>query len=200
MHYKKSPCTIVLLAVNTAVFIVLSFIGMTEDAYFMLDHGAMYAPLFQQGEYYRLFTSMFLHFSFSHLINNMLMLGVLGSQLEQVTGSVRYALLYAGSGIAGNLLSLAAEIHSGEYAVSAGASGAVFGVMGALLYVAVRNHGRIGTVSGRGIMIMAGLTLYYGFTSTGVDNFAHIGGFAAGVILALFLYRKRDTKECAGIF
>ena len=64
------------------------FRGMTEDAYYMLQNGAMYLPLFQEGEYYRLFTSIFLHFGFSHLVNNMLMLGVMGWQLELTIGKI----------------------------------------------------------------------------------------------------------------
>ena len=64
----KAPCTILLAAVNVIVFLVLSFLGMTEDGEFMLKHGAMYVPyLIQRGEYYRLFSSMFLHFGYDHL-------------------------------------------------------------------------------------------------------------------------------------
>ena len=84
MYRRKAPCTAALIVVNVAVFIFLSFGGMTEDAYYMLRNGAMYLPLLQQGEYYRMFTSIFLHFGFSHLVNNMLMLGVMGWQLELV--------------------------------------------------------------------------------------------------------------------
>ena len=83
---------------------------------------------------------------------------------------------------------------SGSFAVSAGASGAIFGIVGALLYVAIRNRGRIGDVSGRGLAFMVILSLYYGFTSGGVDNFAHIGGLLSGFILSVLLYWKRQRK------
>lgn len=198
MYRKKAPCTIALIAVNAAVFIFLSFGGMTEDAYYMLQHGAMYLPLVEEGEFYRLVTSLFLHFGFSHLVNNMLMLGVMGWQLELVVGKVKFLIIYFAAGIGGNLLSAMVEMRSGEYAVSGGASGAIFGIIGALLYIAVRNNGRIGTVTGQGIIVMVVLTLYYGFTSTGVDNFAHIGGFAVGFLLAVCLYRKKDAKFGSG--
>lgn len=198
MYRKKAPCTIALIAVNTAVFIFLSFGGMTEDAYYMLQHGAMYLPLVEEGEFYRLVTSLFLHFGFSHLVNNMLMLGVMGWQLELVVGKIKFLIIYFAAGIGGNLLSAMVEMRSGEYAVSGGASGAIFGIIGALLYIAVRNNGRIGTVTGQGIIVMVVLTLYYGFTSTGVDNFAHIGGFAAGFLLAVCLYRKKNAKFGSG--
>lgn len=200
MYRRKAPCTAALIVVNVAVFIFLSFGGMTEDAYYMLQNGAMYLPLLQQGEYYRMFTSIFLHFGFSHLVNNMLMLGVMGWQLELVIGRIKFLIIYFAAGLGGNVLSALAELRTGDYAVSAGASGAIFGIIGALLYIAVRNHGQIGNVSGQGILIMVALTLYYGFTSSGVDNFAHIGGLAVGFVLAVLLYRKRDEEFRSGVF
>ena len=200
MYRRKAPCTAALIVVNVAVFIFLSFGGMTEDAYYMLRNGAMYLPLLQQGEYYRMFTSIFLHFGFSHLVNNMLMLGVMGWQLELVIGRIKFLIIYFAAGLGGNVLSALAELRTGDYAVSAGASGAIFGIIGALLYIAVRNHGQIGNVSGQGILIMVALTLYYGFTSSGVDNFAHIGGLATGFVLAVLLYRERDEEFRSGVF
>lgn len=196
MNQKKAPCTVVLIAVNTAVFLALSFIGMTEDAGFMLQHGAMYAPdILYNGKYYELFTSMFLHFGFQHLMSNMISLGVMGWQLESAIGRIRYLLIYLLSGIGGNLLSLAADIHGGEYVVSAGASGAIFGIIGALLYIAIRNYGRVGSVSGRGIVFMIIITFYYGYSNTGVDNYAHIGGLISGFLLAVILYHKSGRKK-----
>lgn len=200
MYRKKAPCTVALIVVNVAVFIFLSFGGMTEDAYYMLQNGAMYLPLLQQGEYYRLLISIFLHFGFSHLVNNMLMLGVMGWQLELVIGKIKFLIIYFAAGLGGNMLSALVEMRTGDFAVSAGASGAIFGIIGALLYIAVRNHGQIGNVSGQGILVMIALTLYYGFTSSGVDNFAHIGGLAVGFVLAVLLYRKRDTEFRSGIY
>ena len=194
MYQKKAVFTIGLLAVNVAVFFFLVFQGRTEDPIFMIEHGAMLTPLVEQGEYYRMISSIFLHFDFSHLMNNMLSLGLLGWQLELTVGKIKYVIIYLCSGIAGNLLSMIMDIRTGEYAVSAGASGAIFGIIGALLYIAVRNHGRIGRISGRGVAWMAVFTLYYGFTSTGVDNYAHIGGLVCGFILAICLYWKKDRE------
>lgn len=187
---------ILLIVINVVVFFALSFQGMTEDVLFMLEKGAMYMPyVLEYGEYYRLVTSIFMHFGFEHLLNNMISLGFLGWQLEQEVGKIKFLLIYFISGIAGNVLSGVWEIATGEYAVSAGASGAVFGIIGALLYIAMRNHGRIGDVSGRGLLFMVVLTLYHGFTSTGVDNMAHIGGFVSGFILGILLYWKRRRRR-----
>lgn len=193
---KKQKCTILLIVINVIVFFVLSFSGMTEDAEFMLEHGAMYVPYMLKGEeYYRLITSMFMHFGFDHLMNNMIMLGTIGWNLEYEIGKIKFLIIYFVSGLFGNILSAFGDIMIGEYAVSAGASGAVFGIIGALLYVAIRNKGQIGTISGRGLVLMIALSLYYGFTSSGVDNLAHIGGLVAGFILSVLLYWKRKKKR-----
>lgn len=192
----NAPCTILLAAVNVIVFIILTSQGMTEDGAFLLEHGAMYVPnVTEQGEYYRLFTSMFLHFGFEHLMNNMVVLVLIGWNLEMEIGKAKYLIIYLMSGLGGNLLSAWWEIQTADHAISAGASGAVFGLIGALLYAAIRNHGRIGEVSGRGIVFMIIVSLYYGFTSSGVDNMAHIGGLVTGFFLGILLYRKHDCED-----
>lgn len=195
-NYQKKPiCTIAFVLINVVVFLGLSMVGMTEDTTFMMDHGAMYVPYLMDGErYYTLLTSLFLHFGFSHLMNNMVMLLVIGYSLEPEIGKIRFILIYIGSGLAGNIVSALCDISRGSYAVSAGASGAIFGIVGALLYVVIRNHGRVGEISTRGLLLMAGLSLYYGFTAQGVDNAAHIGGLISGFLLAVLTYWKRKSK------
>lgn len=197
MRYKpEAVCTVALIVVNVAVFMIMTMFGDTEDAVFMLQHGAMYEPfVIQQHEYYRIITCLFLHFGIEHLLNNMVMLGALGWNLELEIGKVRFLVIYFVSGIAGNILSLFYDLSTENPAVSAGASGAIFGLMGALLYVVILNRGRLDRLSGRGMLIMVALSLYFGFASSGVDNFAHIGGLVSGFILAVILYRKKKTYE-----
>ena len=201
-NYKKLPiCTIAIAAANVLIFLGLSFVGMTEDCAFMMEHGAMYVPYLMNGErYYTLITSMFLHFGFSHLMNNMVMLLVIGYSLEPEIGKIRFLIIYLGSGLMGNLVLAWFDVSQGSYAVSAGASGAIFGIVGALLYVVVRNHGRVGEISTRGLVLMAGLSLYYGFTAQGVDNAAHIGGLVSGFLLAVLTYWKRKPKHYKKMF
>lgn len=190
----EAPCTVALIVINVAVFFIMSLFGNTEDVMFMLEHGAMFEPLItEEHEYYRIITSMFLHFGIEHLLNNMVILGALGWNLELETGKIRFLIIYLVSGIGGNLLSLYLGVSSAEYAVSAGASGAIFGLMGALLYVAARNRGRMGRISGKGVLFMIALSLYFGITSSGIDNAAHIGGLLCGFILAVILYRKKNA-------
>ena len=197
-RYQKKivSMTALLILINAGVFLILSMQGMTEDAEFVLHHGAMYVPYVAEGgEYYRLFTCMFLHFGFEHLMNNMIVLLLVGWNLEEAVGRLKFLLIYVASGLCGNVASAVWDIRTGEYAVSAGASGAVFGLIGALFYVALRNRGRIGDISGRGIIFMIAVMLYYGFSNAGVDNAAHIGGLLSGFFFAVLLYRKRDRKD-----
>ena len=108
---------------------------------------------------------------------------------------MKYLLIYLLSGLGGSLLSMVYMLKTGDMAVSAGASGAIFGVIGALLYLVIRNKGRIGTLTTRGLVLMIALCLYYGFTATGVDNWCHIGGLVMGFLLAVLLYRGNPRKD-----
>lgn len=200
---KRKPeaiCTVSIIVINVAVFLILSIFGDTEDAGFMMEHGAMYKPLVIGGrQYYRLFTCLFLHFGISHLANNMILLGALGWNLELEIGKIRFIIIYFISGLAGNLVSLYRNVPIQEQYVSAGASGAIFGLMGALFYAVIANKGRLGRLSGRGMLIMIALSLYYGLTSSGVDNYAHIGGLVCGVVLSAVLYRpKKSYRQSYG--
>ena len=138
---------------------------------------------------------MFLHFGIEHLANNMLVLFVLGQRLEPVVGKIRFLLIYFLGGIGGNLISLVFDIKGGNYAVSAGASGAVFAVMGAMIWVVIRNRGRLQDISTRQMLVMAAFSLYFGFASSGVDNAAHVGGMICGILLAVALYHPRSSTR-----
>lgn len=182
---KKMNLFIVVL--NIFIFFLMEWCGGdTLDVDYMLAHGAMYPSLVtQEGEYYRLFTSMFIHFGAQHLLYNMLLLLFAGDMLQKYTGAVRYLLVYLGGGLAGNLLSLAVNLYQGEDVVSAGASGAEFAVIGALVWLVVRNRGRLRDIDGKGVCAMALLSLVQGFMDVGVDNAAHLGGFIGGFLLAV---------------
>lgn len=180
--------TVILVIINVIVFFVLSFGGMTESATYMLEHGAMYVPyIIENGEYLRFFTSMFLHFGFSHLLNNMVTLIIIGRNVEPVVGKIRFLLIYFVSGLGGNLLSFIGECATGDYAVSAGASGAIFGLTGSLLALTMIYRGRVGQVTMKDMIIMILFSLYLGFTSQGVDNLAHIGGLIVGFLVSLLV-------------
>ena len=195
-NQKKAVCTIGIAVANIIVFLLLSFGGRMEEGMYMLENGAMYVPfVVEYKEYYRLFTCMFLHFGFSHLMNNMLTLVVIGWNVEMFVGKIRFLVIYFLSGLGGNLLSMAVDIWKQDYSVSAGASGAIFGLTGAMLCLAILNHGRAGNITKQGMIVMIFISLYTGFTSGGVDNFAHIGGLLTGCLVTTLLCWKRNSKS-----
>ena len=123
---QKSIVNYLLVAANIVIFLIVEATGGSEDVGHMIQCGASYTPYVQTGEYYRLFTSMFLHFGLKHLISNMVLLFFLGDYMERFLGKVSYLILYLGGGFLGNVFSYWNECRQGETVVSAGASGAVF--------------------------------------------------------------------------
>ena len=195
--YKKSYITIALIAVNILYFLFLELHGSTEtDMEMMLKYGASFEPLIvEEHQYYRLLTACFMHFGMAHLANNMLVLFILGCDLEELLGHVKYLILYLVCGVGANIIS----VYMGEsflgYSISAGASGAIFGIVGGLLTIVIRNHGYAGGYNTRQLFLYIILSIYMGMGSTGVDNSAHIGGLIIGLLVCLILYRPRRRKN-----
>ncbi len=188
---KKAFVNIGLIAVNVIYFLYLEMNGSTEDTQFMVSHGAMYAPLvIERGEYYRLITSTFMHFGINHIMNNMLILFILGDNLERALGHIKYLLFYLICGVGANVASMIINLSGYRNVVSAGASGAIFGVIGGLLYAVAVNRGQLEDLSTRQLVVVILCSLYFGFTSTGVDNAAHIAGLIIGIIMGVVLYRR----------
>lgn len=184
-----TPVNTTLVLINVIVFCVLSFLGDVNNPGFMVAHGVMDWPdIIEKGQYYRLFTSMFLHFGADHLLQNMLILLVIGCRLERITGKLKYFIVYLGSGLTGAVASLVFTLAADQNTVSAGASGAIFGVMGGLLCciltdVIQKKRHRVEEIGLTGMIFMVCSALSYGFFSTGIDNAAHIGGVVGGFIL-----------------
>ena len=118
-----------------------------------------------------------------------LVLFVLGDNLERALGHVKYLIFYLLCGIGSNWVSMMAHT-ADTMTVSAGASGAIFGVVGGLLYVVTINKGRLEDLNTRQLVVMIFFSLYLGYTSTGVDNIAHLSGLVIGIILAIILYHR----------
>ena len=195
MGYRDSKKTayinILLIAINVLYFIFLEMTGSSENSLFMIQHGAMYEPLVtENGEYYRLLTSIFMHVGINHIVNNMLMLFILGDNMERALGHIKYLFFYLICGVGANIASMTVNVMNKELVVSAGASGAIFGVIGGLLYAVAVNHGRLEDLSTRQLVVVILCSLYFGFTSGGVDNVAHIAGLLIGIVMAMLLYRK----------
>ncbi|MCI9122754.1 MAG: rhomboid family intramembrane serine protease [Eubacterium sp.] len=193
---KRAVVSIVIIIINVLVWSVLELFGDTLSGSYIAQHGGMHPDLIIDcGEWYRLVTAMFIHFGAPHLANNMILLAAAGGRLERAVGGFKYLLIYLGAGLAGNVLSLFIMVQERDYAVCAGASGAVFGIIGALIWAAIRCRGKIEGLTAKGLIFMAVLCLYSGITTEGVDNWAHAGGAAGGFFLCMLLYRKPRMLE-----
>ncbi len=184
--HKERIMTIGLIAINILFFLISVLSGdlLYHKGAFSLQY------LLAGREWQRFITSMFLHTDAAHLGGNMLMLYMAGELVEQYIGRGKFAALYFLSGISGSLLYAAYEFLTNDYKDSIGASGAVFGVIGALLIIVVRNHGRYGDITAGRMGFMIAYMAYMGFRTPNVNNAAHIGGLLGGMILMAALKNK----------
>ena len=193
---KNRPVTLGLLIANIVCFVIFEAItGGTSDPVLLFRWGGGYIPAIRRGEYYRLFTSMFLHADFRHLVNNMILLSVMGIHLEKLLGSVKFLILYILGGLAASYVSYIYYLRSYPGIVFVGASGAIFAVIGALLFIILRERGSADGLNATQIIVILAFSLYFGLTNAMVSNAAHIAGFAAGFILGILLYRRRGPKK-----
>lgn len=169
---KKPIVTYALIIINVIVFLLSLF---NESIIQMFAVNRFFIA--DLGQYYRLFTGIFLHANFLHLIFNMYALYVIGMQLESFLGKGKYLAVYLLSGLGGSMLSI---FFSNGYSV--GASGSIFGLMGALLYFGYHYRVYLDSVVKSQIIPLIVLNLLIGFTSTGIDNWAHIGGLVGGIL------------------
>lgn len=180
--YKKPIITYAIMIICIILFIMMYIFGNgSESTNTLINFGANYDVLTKSGEYYRLFTCMFLHIGIMHLICNMYSLHVIGKEVEGLFGKWKYLLIYLLSGICGSMLSLAFSYNT----VSAGASGAIFGLLGALLYFGYYYRTYLGAVMRSSIIPVILFNLVIGFLSSGIDNAAHIGGLVGGILIAM---------------
>ncbi len=189
---KKKPLfTIVIIALNILLFSLMYILGNgSENSNTLVQFGAMEKELVQEGEFYRLLTSSFLHIGMFHLLCNMYCLYIVGGEIENFYGKWKFLLIYFGSAILGNLLSM--SITSG---VSAGASGAIFGLFGALIYFGYHYRVYLGSVIRSQIIPLVLLNLGLGFMLPRIDNAAHIGGLVGGILLSAFLGVKYKSTQ-----
>jgi rhomboid protease GluP len=186
-----------LIAINVVIFFAMVAAGaglMGTNPEVHVRWGSNYGPLTASGQWWRLATSMFLHFGFIHLLFNMWVLQAYGVITERLFGSARFLLLYLGSGVMGSLTSLAWHPDMN----SAGASGAIFGVFGGLVAFAInRSNGVPGSIvlsQRNSLFAFLGFNLFFGFVHPGIDNAAHIGGLVSGFALGHFLARPLDPE------
>lgn len=193
---RSAPALSFLIAANVAVFLcmVVASSGqafMQPTAHMLLEWGADYGPsTLGSGEFWRLFTSNFVHIGAAHITLNMLLLNNCGRPVEFLYGSSKFLFIYLCAGLGGAI----AEMFFSPNIPSAGASGAIFGILGAFLTVLRHHAKRFDTkwlqATLRYLVFLVILNLLYGFSHKGIGNAAHIGGFISGVVAGAFVMPK----------
>ena len=190
---KKPYITYALVSINVIIFLLQVLFPKIMDMFCVWNIG-----IIKYGEFYRLFTGMFLHANIIHLLFNMYALFIIGSQLEGFLGRSKYTVVYILSGLMGSLLSVA--LHNDNFS-AVGASGAIFGLMGALLYFGYHYRVYLGSVMQTQIIPIIVINLIIGFVSSGIDNLAHIGGLIGGITITMGLgikYKSTTSEKING--
>ncbi len=197
-YIKENICTILLVILNILVFIWIEVTGSSLDVEHIANSGGLCTKSVGHGFwYYQLITSMFLHFGMEHLAGNMFMLLALGQYVEKRVGKIFYLTIYFGAGLIGNLAEIFDMLQNqGQVVVAAGASGAVYGIVGALLYLVIQNHGRLEELPFRNIILLTIFGICNVMISPNV-NYAHVGGLIGGFILTgiLCLLMGKEEKD-----
>ena len=191
--YQQPIVTYIIMAICIILFILMELSGGSTNSQTLLKYGANLDVLVKNGEYYRLFTCIFLHIGIMHLLCNMYSLYIIGREVENLFGKIKYIIIFILSGIFGSIMSLAFTHNT----ISAGASGAIFGLLGALLYFGMHYRTYLGEAIKRSIIPIIVVNLIIGFFAEGIDLAAHIGGLVGGILLAMMVGvpDKSKTKD-----
>lgn len=189
--YEKSKVTFTLLAIMIVYFIFMSLNGGTTNIQTLIKYGAMVPPFVSEyNEYYRFVTSIFIHIGITHILFNGYALYVFGPQIEGLMGPKKYLLFFILTGIGGNIATYIFNYQS----VSAGASGSLFGLFGAFLYLVVRHPNMVTPQGKKSILQLLGINLLLTFAVPSISITAHLGGLIIGFLLS-FIFIKIKTPR-----
>lgn len=184
---KKPIITYALIAICMAMFIIS---GFGTDIVKLIRYGANYGVLVKEGEIFRLVTAMFLHAGIFHIFFNLYSLYIIGPRVEDFYGKCKFLFIYLFSGISGGMLSI---VMNGNV-VAVGASGAIFGLFGALIYMGYNHRGYLGAMVKSQIVPIVIYNLFLGFFLDGIDMWGHIGGLIGGLIMS-YIVGTIDNKK-----
>lgn len=184
---KNSKVTSAIIAINILMFIISVFLSksiLDINNYVLYELGASFKPAVQQGQLHRLITAMFLHGGLVHIAFNMYALFILGTMIEKLYGSFNYFIIYFISGLCSSILSVMLSV---TMTISVGASGAIFGLLGAALVFGYRNKNSIGKEFMKGIIQVIAINIIIGLSIPQIDNFGHIGGLIGGIVISFII-------------
>ncbi|MBS5937319.1 rhomboid family intramembrane serine protease [Clostridium sp.] len=191
INFKEYKITYILIIINILVFLIEAFLSRNIfdiDFYTLVYMGAKVNILIDHGEVYRLLTAAFLHGGLMHILFNMGALNIIGKEVETIYGAKKYLAIYFLSALGGNIFSYIMSPDS----ISVGASGAVFGLLGAMLIFGIKERKRIGKRYAKNIIETIAINVVIGLTMPNIDNFGHLGGLVFGGILAFILSIKKQ--------
>lgn len=188
-YLRYYPVTSLLLAANIVMFIVEMVYGGSNDSYTLLRLGAVTNVPMLDTEWWRLFAAMFLHAGFRHLFSNCFAILVFAPPLERLMGHFKYILLYVLSGVIGNIISLAVYQRSADYHIAVGASGAVYGIYGAFLFIALFQRHLMDESSRKTLYSLLMIGVVYSLAVPQINWIAHFGGLLAGFLVYAILSR-----------
>ena len=190
VKHKESLVTYILICINILIFIITAFLSKNIyniDSYTLIELGAKVNVLINNGQPWRLITAAFLHGGLSHIAFNMYALKIIGSEVEYVYGKVKYITIYLISALGGSIFSYLFNANS----ISVGASGAIFGLLGAMIIFGIKHKSKIGKAYIVNLFKVLLINIFIGVTLSNIDNGAHIGGLIFGCVSALVM---RDKK------
>lgn len=184
--YETSRVTFILLAIMISFFIIMSIDGGTTNGETLIKYGAFFPPfVLEYKQYYRFVSSIFIHIGIMHIFFNGYALYIFGPQIERLMGPQKYLLFFLLTGIGGNLVTFIFN----HLSLSAGASGSLFGLFGAFLYL-IRHHGNMVTPEGRrSIIKLILINLLLTVIVPSISTTAHIGGLVIGYFLSYIFIR-----------
>ena len=190
---KYMMLTNILIVINLLVFLISAWISkniFNIDIYTLIIMGAKVNSLIDKGQVWRLITCAFLHGGLIHIFFNMYALKILGPEIESVYGKIKYLVIYLLSAIAASIFSYI----FGPQSVSVGASGAIFGLFGAMLIFGIKHRKQMGKAYMMNILQVIFVNVIIGISSSNIDNAAHFGGLIVGALIALLLGERRPLK------
>lgn len=193
-RFKESKLTYALIAINIIIYIISAILSRNIfdiDTYVLVNMGAKVNELINHGQVWRLLTCAFLHGGLLHIAFNMYALKIIGSDVEYAYGRKKYIIIYILSALGGSIFSYTLN----EYSISVGASGAVFGLLGAMLVYAYKNRGKIGKGYMNNIVQVIIVNIVIGVTMSNIDNFGHLGGLVFGIIASYICYSNFDFPK-----
>lgn len=195
---KWSIMTYLLIVINTLIWLAMELTGGSYDPNNLLRFGAIYMPLIiEENEYWRLFTANFIHIGATHLFFNSFSLFIFGSRLEKYMTRLQFLIVYISSGLFGAAFSFTSHLISDRLAITAGASGAIYGLIGSIIVCSRVTGKAIDGLNDYIMIIFFIMGMAISLASPNVDSIAHVGGFIGGILFTILVLKRTKARSAS---